>query len=430
VSVTSKEKSEPGKPVIDLDRLKSLVDGVNTFGIDPKTGGFNRIGYSDADMAARRWFAEQMAASGLAVTADGVGNLFGRTGPADGPSIMAGSHLDTVPQGGAFDGTLGTCVALECVRAIHDAGIKPSVAIEVVATAEEEGRFGGMLGSQAIAGQVTRDWLETARDADGLRLADAMTAQGFDMSAALGAARVPGSVLAFLELHIEQGPVLERKGLQVGIADAVSGVSNLVVTLTGSANHSGTTPMDMRADAFAGLAEFAATIPSIIAESGTDQTRITIGKVDLTPNFPHTIPGTAEFSIITRDTDEDVMRALLARLNDRLQAIAEKHGLACSTSERSWLSPVRLDAGLVAALREEAEGLGLAHRVMPSGAGHDAQTMQSFCPSGLIFVPSRGGISHAPEEWTDWGDIEKGAQLMLNMLVRLAANGGQTSVAG
>ncbi len=287
-----------------------------------------------------------------------------------------------------------------------------------------------MLGSQAITGQVTRDWLESARDADGMRLAEAMAVQGLDVTAAPGAARVPGSVLAFLELHIEQGPVLERKELQVGIAEAVSGVSNLAVTLTGSANHSGTTPMDMRADAFAGLAEFAAAIPAVIAATGTDQTRITIGKVDLTPNFPHTIPGTAEFSIITRDTDEDVMRELIAQLNDLLQSVAEKHGLACSVSERSWLSPVRLDKDLVAALRQEAEKLRLAHTVMPSGAGHDAQTMQSFCPSGLIFVPSRGGISHAPEEWTDWDDIEKGAQLMLNMLVRLASNGSPRTTTG
>jgi N-carbamoyl-L-amino-acid hydrolase len=420
-----KKNGSPHKPTINLQRLKSLVDGVNNFGRDAQTGGFDRPGYSDADMAVRRWFADQMKDDGLAVTIDGIANVFGRYGPAEGPSVMAGSHLDTVPQGGAFDGTLGACVALECVRAMRDAGVEPTVAVEVVATAEEEGRFGGMLGSQAISGQVSRQWLEQAADADGVRLAEAMAVQGLDVMDALSAAREPGSVLAFLELHIEQGPVLETRAIPVGIASVISGVSNLAATLKGRANHSGTTPMDMRADAFAGLADFAVRIPSLIADHGTDQSRITIGKVDLHPNFPHTIPGKAEFSVISRDTDETVMRNLVLVLKEELHAVAGKHDLSYTVTGKSWLPPAMLDEGIVAALCREAEELGLAHMVMPSGAGHDAQTMQAFCPSGLIFVPSRGGISHAPEEWTDWADIEQGAQLMLNMLVKLSASASQ-----
>jgi N-carbamoyl-L-amino-acid hydrolase len=425
-----KKRGEAPEAEIDLPRLKSLVDGVNRFGRDPRTGGFDRPGYSDADMAARRWFADQMRADGLAVTMDGVANVFGRYGPDEGPSVMAGSHLDTVPQGGAFDGVLGVCVALECVRAMRDARIEPPMAVEVVATAEEEGRFGGMLGSQSLSGQVSSAWLEHGTDADGVKLADAMAAQGLDAMDALRAARQPGSVLAFLELHIEQGPILETRAIPVGIVDAISGVSNLAVTLKGKANHSGTTPMDMRADAFVGLSQFAIRIPSLIADHGTQQTRITIGKVDLQPNFPHTIPGIAEFSVITRDTDESVMRNLVGVLKQELHAVAGKHDLSYSVSEKSWLPPASLDDALVSALCQEAENLGLAHIVMPSGAGHDAQTMQAFCPSGLIFVPSRAGISHAPEEWTDWEDIQDGAQLMLNMLIRLCRDGGSAIGAG
>jgi len=406
-------------PAIDIDRLRRLLDGVNAFGFNTVTGGYNRVGYSDDDMAVRDWFARQMGKDGLTVSRDPVNNLFGRYGPGEGACVMAGSHLDTVPEGGAFDGSLGACIALECVRAMKDAGIEPQTAIVVAATAEEEGRFGGMLGSQTIAGAVTREWIGQASDSDGVALTDAMRAQGLDPFGALEAAWQPGSVKAFLELHIEQGPVLERASIPVGIVNGISGVCNLQVRFEGVANHSGTTPMDMRADAFAGLAEFACSIPSTIDRFGTDESRITIGKVDIHPNFAHTIPGAADFSIIIRDTSEHVMRHMRASIVLDIEAAARAHGLRHVIEEKSWLSPVTLDSGIHAVLAEEAKKLGIDALDIPSGAGHDAQTMQSFCPSGLIFIPSRNGISHAPEEWSDWADIEKGAQLMLNALVRL-----------
>ncbi|MCW2309020.1 Zn-dependent hydrolase [Rhodobium gokarnense] len=407
-------------PAIDMDRLRRLLDGVNAFGANAATGGHNRIGYSDADMAAREWLAGEMMADGLAVSRDAVANLFGRFGPAEGPCVMVGSHLDTVPEGGAFDGSLGVSVALECVRAMKDAGIDPKTAVTVVATAEEEGRFGGMLGSQTIAGRVTRDWIDRASDADGIRLVDAMSAQGLDAYGALDAAWPPGAIKAFLELHIEQGPILERVDIPLGIVTAISGVCFLQVRFDGVANHSGTTPMDMRADAFAGLASVAAGIPALIGRFGTEESRVTIGKVDVQPNFAHTIPGVAEFSVIIRDTSEEVMRALREGIVRDIEIAAKAHGLAHTMAEKSWLSPVALDGGLQEILMGEAHTLGIEALSMPSGAGHDAQTMQSLCPSGLIFIPSRGGISHAPSEWSDRADIEKGAQLLLNALLRLA----------
>jgi N-carbamoyl-L-amino-acid hydrolase len=332
---------------------------------------------------------------------------------------MTGSHLDTVPEGGAFDGALGVCVALECVRAMRDAGLTSALPVEVAAFAEEEGRFGGMLGSQAVAGVVTPGWVEAAVDAEGIRLADAMRAQGFDPDTVVTAARPPASVAAYLELHIEQGPLLETAGRSVGIARSVSGVCNLAVRLEGRANHSGTTPMDLRADAFAGLAEIAVAIPGIIRAHGTAEARITIGRVVVEPNFPHTIPGAAEFSVILRDTDEAAMRALDGGIRARVAEVAVAHNLAHRISGMSWLAPVALDTSLAALLREEAGRLGLDALDMTSGAGHDAQTMQTLCPSALLFVPSRGGVSHAPQEFTEWSDIELGASLMLAVLVRL-----------
>ena len=420
LSSNDKANQAVSMPTINPSRMKAVFDGINAFGRNSDTGGFNRIGFSDADMAARRWLADYMESEGLAVSWDAAGNCFGRFGDGDSPSVMAGSHTDTVPEGGAFDGTLGVAVALECALAIRDSGIPLAHPIEVVNTAEEEGRFGGMLGSQTITGQVDPRWLDEASDPDGFRLWDAMERQGLDPSHIASAARTPGSLKAFLELHVEQGPVLERASVSAGIADCVSGVINLSVMLEGAANHSGTTPMELRADAFAGLAEAAAAISALIEAQGTSQSRVTIGKVELQPNFPHTIPGRAEFSVIIRDTDADVMRALEDGFRDRVEHAAHRHGLHLAVREHSRLAPIALDAALVQLLRDVADGSGIGTMTMPSGAGHDAQTMQAICPSGLIFVPSRGGISHAPEEWTDWNDACAGAKVMLAAMVRLA----------
>ena len=404
---------------INSARLKTLLEGINGFGFNPESGGYNRPGLSNEDTAVRAWFSEAMRDSGLAVSRDAAGNLFGRLGPADKPCVMVGSHLDTVPEGGAFDGALGAAIGLECARCLVEAGREPPVPVVVVATSEEEGRFGGMLGSQTISGQLPDGWVESAEDADGVRLYDAMLEQGLAPDAINAAAWPQGSIKAFVELHVEQGPVLESEGLAIGIVDGVSGVLVLGVTLEGEANHSGTTPMHLRADAFAGLSEIGAAIPHIIDEIGTDQSRITIGKVDLQPNFPHTIPGQADFSLIIRDTSVSVMAALRTEIERAIDETSKRHRLTRTIEERSYIAPQALDSGVREAFLSEVTALGYSHRVMPSGAGHDAQTMQGFCPAGLVFVPSRNGISHAPQEWTDWTDIEKGAQLMLNTVIAL-----------
>lgn len=408
-------------PQINLTRLQTLLEGINKFGFNPETAGYNRTGFSNSDMEVREWFGKQMIGDGLEVHTDAVGNLFGRYGPSVGPCVIAGSHLDTVPEGGAFDGSLGTAIALESVRALVDADIVPEIAIEVVATAEEEGRFGGMLGTQSIVGKVTTKWIETAKDSDGISLAASMRARGFEPDKVAECVRDPAEVKAFLELHIEQGPTLENANKAIGIVEAISGVCNLALRFRGVANHSGTTPMEGRQDAFAGLALLATKIPEIIAGLGSHSSRMTIGKLDVYPNFPHTIPGTAECIVNIRDTDEAVMRAMSDAVRKESAAIAARHRLELAIEVTSWLPPVKLDSTMVAMMARCAESLGLDYQIMPSGAGHDAQTMQSLCPSALIFVPSRYGISHSPEEWTDWRDIEKGAKLYLAALLELAS---------
>lgn len=411
---------------INSERLKAIFDGINGFGRAQGVGGWSRPGFSAADMAVRRWFAERMEAEALRVYWDGAANVFGRLGPEGAPCVMIGSHLDTVPEGGAFDGALGVAVALECALAIRDAGLKLAYAVEVVATSEEEGRFGGMLGSQALAGLVTEEWLREAIDGDGELLTDAMAAQGLDPSQIFAAARRSGSVSAFLELHVEQGPVLERLGASIGIVDRVSAMTHLAVTLKGAANHSGTTPMKMRADAFAGLARIAVAIPDLISKYGGQESRITIGKVEVTPNFLHTIPGEAAFSIVLRDTEIERLAALADRLREMISKVAVEHNLGHEIVGRGGIPPTALAPKIVSLLEDEANYLGFDPVIMSSGAGHDAQTMQTICPSGLVFVPSRDGISHSPDEWTDWEETLKGARLMLAAATKLAQSENAT----
>ncbi len=408
-------------PRIDIERLKRRLDDLNRFGADVAGPGIHRLSFSDADMQARRWLMVEMEQLGLAVSMDAVGNVVGRWGPADGAAVMLGSHLDSVPRGGALDGSLGVMAALECVETAMDHGIAPASPIEVAATSEEEGRFGGMLGAQAMAGTVDPGWFEAAADDNGLPLAEAMRAAGLDPRAYPEARRDPSEIKAFLELHIEQGPVLDRMGRQLGIVEGISGVFNWGVTLVGETNHAGTTPMDLRRDSFRGLAEFAASIPAIIDEAGTSDTRLTIGKVDLTPNYAHTVPGRAEFVIIGRDMDEAVMSALAAACRRRLESVARAHGLELSVKQASWLPPTPCHPGIIEAFARQADRLGLDALSMPSGAGHDTQMMAALTRAGMIFVPSRHGISHAPEEHTEWRDIEAGCNLLLHTMLDVAA---------
>lgn len=422
----TRDSTARGRPAVNIERLKRRLTALARIGADPSGRGVHRPSFSAADMEARRWLGREMAAIGLRTSMDAVGNVVGRWEVGEGPAVLLGSHLDSVPHGGAFDGALGVIAALECVESLRDCGLAPAAPIEVIGTSEEEGRFGGMLGAEAMAGSVSDAWFHAAEDDQGVKLVDAMRAAGLDPDAYDTARRDPSGIKAFLELHIEQGPVLDRAGRPVGIVEGISGVFNWVVVMTGSANHAGTTPMELRRDAFRGLADFAADVSDILARHGTTVSRLTVGKVELQPNFPHTVPGRAEFSIVGRDMDEDVMAALAAACRDSLAAAAERHGLGLEVQETSWLAPTRCHPDIVAAFARQAAALGLEVPVMPSGAGHDTQLMAQLTRSGMIFVASRGGISHAPEEHSEWSDIELGSNLLLHTVIDVAglASGG------
>nr|WP_290622378.1 Zn-dependent hydrolase [Kangiella sp.] len=403
-----------------MERIEKDLYELANFGFNPKDKGIYRQGLTDIDMQARRWVMQQFEANGLKTHMDGVGNVCGRLGNPDKPAIIIASHLDSVPAGGMFDGTLGVMAGLECIRVLRENNIEPKHPIEIIGTSEEEGRFGGMLGAQALSGNLNFQWLESARDPKGEYLKDAMQKCGLDIHDALHCRRDPASLKAVLELHIEQGPVLEKQQKTIGVVDGISGVFKWLVKLKGKADHAGTAPMDMRSDAFMGVADFAHEISRIIDEEGTDKSRLTIGRVDLKPGYAHTIPGEAHFTLVGRDMNEEVMQQIANSCGKVLSSIARKHKLRFEYEQMSWLEPKFFSPKLVDLIEQQAKELGYSYMRMPSGAGHDIQFFTDITPTGLIFIPSVGGVSHAPDEWSHWQDVEQGSNLLLATLLEIA----------
>lgn len=409
---------------INAERLQQQLLTLAKIGYNESDRGMYRIGFTDADMAARRWLQEQAKAQGFETFMDGAGNVFFGLGKLDRPAVLMGSHLDTVPAGGMFDGALGVMAAFEVLQTLQEQQVELDAPVWGVATAEEEGRFGGMLGAQAMSGVLNPEWLLAAHDADNVRLEDAMASQGLPVLEALNAAWQPEQLKAFLELHIEQGPVLFQKDQQIGVVDGISGVFKWIVHLKGKADHAGTAPMDMRSDAFMGVADFAHEIERIIAENGTDKTRITVGKVELKPGHPHTVPGEAIFTIVGRDMEESVMQELADACRKTLSAIARKHRLMFEYEQVSWLPPKHCSARLTDVIEAQVKARGYSYTRMPSGAGHDTQFLTEITDAGLIFIPSVNGVSHAPDEWSHWHDVAAGANVLLDTVVAVATTAG------
>lgn len=405
---------------VDFPRLQADVEALAAIG-RREDHGLYRMAFSDGDMRARDWLAGRIRAAGLELHIDGAANIHARLGwDGERPSVMTGSHLDTVPGAGHLDGALGVLVALECLRSLKEAGLPLNHPLEAVAFTDEEGRFGGMFGSQAVCGRLTPERIHTARDLDGVGLVEAMAAHGLNAMDALRAQRRPESLHAFLELHIEQGPVLDRAGVKIGVVEGIVGLFKWNVRLIGVANHAGTTPMDLRRDAFQGLAEFAGEIPRILEEDGGTRSVATIGRVELVPGAANVVPGRAEFSLEARDTDPAVLERLGLAFRRALSAIARRRDLMFEFDVLSTLEPVKCDPLVMRAIAEAAKQLDASHMTLPSGAAHDTQMLAGLTRAGMIFVPSREGRSHSPAEWTAWEDIETGANVALNALYALA----------
>ena len=418
---TTSPAAEPLR--IDISRLSQEIYELSEIGRRPEHHGLYRMAFTKADMQARTWLMERIAQAGLSPRIDGAGNVFGHWKyPCKKPCVLAGSHLDTVPAGGPLDGALGVLAALECARVMKEAGIEPVYPLDVVAFSDEEGRFGAMFGVEAFCGLQTMETIQSLKDIDGVTLTDAMREAGLDPLKVLDSQRLSNPLRAYLELHIEQGPVLESQKIPVGVVTSITGLFKWKVRLSGKANHSGTTPMNLRRDAFMGLAEFAHELPRLLEENGSELSRATIGKVDVFPGHAHIIPEAAEFSLVVRDVKPDVLAELEDAMRRALAAIARRRRLMFDFTPLSRLAAKECDSRVVRVVAAQAQALGLPYLEMPSGAGHDAQFLTDITPTGMIFVPSREGTSHAPEEWTDLADIERGANLLLASVLDLACN--------
>ncbi len=408
---------------VDLERIRRDILSLAAIGHHEADRGIYRMAFTDADMEGKRWLLNRIEESGLEPASDGAANISGiLRGEENGSRFFVGSHIDTVPCAGMFDGTLGVVAGLECLRALKEAGITPNRSIELIAFSDEEGRFGGTFGSEAFTGLLTPEKVRGAISLDGVKLEDAMLEHGLDPMRSLDARRTPDQVECYLELHIEQGPVLDRQHLQVGIVDSITGLRSWSLRLNGETNHAGTTPMDYRRDAFMGLADFAHEVPRILAENGGENSRATIGKAEILPGAPNSVPGAVDFSLDFRDPSTAVLEDLSQAFQKALAAISWRRGLQFDFNVQGEILPVISDDHILGILEEEAERLDLSYLRMLSGAAHDAQLVGRIAPMAMIFVPSRGGLSHSPDEWTAWEDIEAGANLMLAALARLAAS--------
>lgn len=415
-------------PAIALDtaRLLSQLHELGTVGQEPTGGGRTRMAFSDADRAGRDLLCRWIHELGLEVRVDQIGNVFGVLpgGPlgAEPLPLMMGSHIDTVRHAGALDGCYGVLAGLAVLRAWREAGVRPARPLVVAAFSNEEGvRYQpDMMGSLVYAGgldvQVALDTLGT----DGTRLGDELARIGY------AGPMAPGSLVphAYLELHIEQGPVLEAAGQRIGVVDRLQGISWQRITIEGVANHAGTTPTRLRHDAGYAAAACVAFLREQVVAAAPDSTLATVGSLRLEPDLINVIPRRATFTVDLRDPDEARLQTAEQALTHFLERLAECEGVHVQSERLARFAPVVFDDALARRIELAAGRRGLSHRRMSSGAGHDAQMIARIAPSAMIFVPSRGGISHNPREHTDDEQLIEGAQVLLDVVQDCLASPG------
>ncbi|MBW2297403.1 MAG: Zn-dependent hydrolase [Deltaproteobacteria bacterium] len=400
---------------INLARLKKNIEELAEFGA-LETGGICRESFSNTDLAAKRWLMEKIRNAGLMAVRDEAGNIWGRLGSKK-RSVLIGSHIDTVPEGGVFDGALGVLAGLECLETIRENKLPCNHALEMVAFADEEGAFLNFLGSRSMLGSLDADEISAAKNMNGFPLAKAMADAGLNHRQIVSARRDPSGIKAYLELHIEQGPSLESAKIPIGIVGAIVGIVSYWVTFSGEANHAGTTPMTMRRDALSGATEFYRRINAWIRSNPGGV--VTIGKMDVYPGAFNIVPGSVRLALEFRHSSATRLEKMESSFLEIGNTIAEEMGLVFTADRLSWDDPVSLSNDIIGTIRQETDSLGYAYRLMDSGAGHDAQILAQKIKAGMIFVPSVGGKSHCPEEKSNWCDIEKGVQLLLNSTLKL-----------
>ena len=377
--------------------------------------GTTRMSYSEQDKQARNYLKQEMILLGLQVREDAIGNIYGRLeGQEAGlPAVIIGSHFDSVPNGGAFDGPAGIVTGLDVVARLREENLKPRYPLEVIALVEEEGTsFGrGLMASSVITGLIGSKELHQLKDREGITAAQHMGAAGFNADKAHEAVLKPESVKAFLELHIEQGPVLEQANEDIGIVDTIVGISQLEIKLMGKAGHAGTTPMNMRADALVCASHIISEIPELAKAAG-DNSVATVGRLNVLPNGANVIPSEVIFSVDIRSKNDAALRKLIEQIIDFTEKQSEKLGISSEIIQPLYVQPTALNLQIGELMKQHATDQNLRFRTMVSGAGHDTMIFAGITQTGLIFVPSRNGLSHHPDEWTDYAQIARGADVM------------------
>lgn len=403
---------------IDSERLRRNFEEMNRVGATSQ-GGVHRLALSDADRQARDLFAAYVRDGGLTLSVDEIGNMFARRAGTDegAPPILSGSHLDSVPEGGRYDGVLGVLAALEAVRTLDDQGIKTRRPIEVVNWANEEGaRFPpSVLGSGVFTGVYERDYAYEIRDAEEKRYVDELERIGYRGEIPCR----PRPIGGYLELHIEQGPKLVAANKQIGVVEGISGLIWLRISLYGRRDLSGTTPMHLRQDALAGAARAIATIQGMPVRVHPDLT-VTVGQFTCSPNVIILVPDHVSFSVDLRHLAPEILENAERLVRDIVQGSASLENLTFEIERVASASPAAFDPSVIGIIEAACETMGRSHMRMPSGARHDALHMASLCPTGMIFVPSEGGKSHVEDEFTTWENVLQGAEVLAEALCAYA----------
>lgn len=413
-------------PAINQRRLMRDLNAIGRIGIGNR-GGVTRLVFSIKELRSRQLLIHLMRQAGLKIHIDGIGNIFGRLDGRDAkaPAVLSGSHLDTVIHGGKYDGPVGVVGALEAVRTISENNLPIQSPLEVVCfVGEESSRFGfSTLGSSLVAGEVQEKDLANAVDAQGTRLADVLASLGILRKNLRGLARDPKSLKAYLELHIEQGPILEAIGKRIGLVTSIAAPSRFKVIFTGQADHSGTTPMQMRKDALVAAAMLIAFIEITCRKfSAMAKGRVvgTVGAMKIEPGVINAVPGKTELLIDIRAITANAKNRVARLVKAEAQRIARQRNIGVEVLTIREEDPVPLDRRLVRLTQQICEAKNIVYEIMPSGAGHDAMQMAKITPAAMIFIPSQRGISHNPLEWTDPDDIGLGTQLLMETMIRVA----------
>jgi len=404
---------------VNQERLWTTLQQLAEFGKNPE-GGVSRVGFTETDLAGRAFVTGLLREAGLEVRVDPAGNIFGRrSGSEKLPVLLFGSHIDSVPHGGNYDGDVGTLGALEVIRVLNEEHLTTRHPLELVIwTNEEGGRFySGLFGSSAAAGILPAD-IVARQDENGEKLTDWLSRMGGDASQIAGSKIAPGSMAGYLELHIEQGAVLDEAKIPVGVVTGIVGISLRTCSAAGFANHAGTTPMNRRKDALAAASRAVLGVRDEVRSEPGSQVG-TVGSMKIEPGASNVIPGRVTFPVELRDLDKQKIDRIAARILQRFEEISRQEIVQISCGAPDFHAPALTAKSFQDAIRASAGEAGLRTLDLPSGAGHDAQNAARFAPVGMIFVPSRGGISHSPLEYTSPEQAANGAEVLYRTLLKL-----------